>query len=268
LNRLHRSFGVINQGLTIGRANGHLTTLMVQKRYSHGYSLRAMFSLGSAKDNFSGIASTGPGNPGNIADWTNVNEQYSRASFDVKRRLAIEALFNIPSPWRNGVRGHVLAGWTLSALTVLQSGMPFDVFTTAVYPTGDFNADGFRYDFPNLPAFGAKLPGSPKRSDFLKGVFQSSDFPLPNAGGVRGVQGTLRRNLYDGPGFANVNASLSKSFPLPSPNTKLEFRVDAFNVFNRVNLDAPQGNLTSNQFGRSTTSSGARQVMFGARISF
>jgi hypothetical protein len=268
LDRLHPSFGVINQGQTYGRANGHLGTLMVQRRFSQGYSLRGMFNFGRAMDNFSTIASTGPGNPGNIADWNDIESQYSRANFDVSRRLAIEGLLALPSPWSTGIGGQVLGGWMLSAVAILQTGTPFDVFTNAVYPTGDFNADGFRYDFPNIPAFGTTIPGSPKRRDFINGVFVREDFPLPTADGVRGVQGTLPRNSYTGPGFANVNASLSKSFSLGREGMRLEFRADAFNLFNRVNLNAPQGNLTSAQFGRSTTSSGARQFMFGARVSF
>ena len=84
------------------------------------------------------------------------------------------------------------------------------------------------------------------------------------------MQGNLGRNVYTGPGLANVNASIAKIFGLPKlgENTKLEFRGELFNAFNRVNLSAISSNLTSSTFGKSTTSTRARQVQFGARISF
>ena len=49
---------------------------------------------------------------------------------------------------------------------------------------------------------------------------------------------------------------------------QLDFRTEFFNLFNRVNLGQPVGNLSNSQFGRSTGALGARNVQFGLRLAF
>ena len=52
---------------------------------------------------------------------------------------------------------------------------------------------------------------------------------------ARGKNGNLVRNAYRGPGYIDVSLSLSKKFEVTAKVTA-EFRLDAFNAFNRVNL--------------------------------
>jgi hypothetical protein len=87
--------------------------------------------------------------------------------------------------------------------------LPFTVVTTAPYPRGDFNADGFNYDVPNTPSYGNYKPTS--RGDFVNGLFPASAFPLPPVG----QQGSLGRNTFDGPGLANINLNLVKTAHIP-----------------------------------------------------
>ena len=103
-------------------------------------------------------------------------------------------------------------------------------------------------------------------SDYLAGVFAPSDFPAPGLG----QNGTLGRNTFTGPGYANVDLALTRSFRLPvgSGVTNLQLRAEAFNVFNRVNLGQPDGNLASPTFGRSTQAYPGRGVQLGMRMEF
>jgi hypothetical protein len=61
-----------------------------------------------------------------------------------------------------------------------------------------------------------------------------------------------------------------KHFPMPflGERGQLDFRTEFFNLFNRVNLGAMVGDLSSSQFGRATTALGARNVQFGLRLAF
>jgi hypothetical protein len=129
----------------------------------------------------------------------------------------------------------------------------------------DYNADGMSYDRPNAPSFGGYLGGM-SRQQYLNGMFQASDFPSPGLG----QNGTLGKNMYFGPGYANTNFNVVKHFPLRflGEQGKLDFRAEFFNVFNRVNLSQIQGDLSSSQFGRATTALGARNVQFGLRLAF
>ena len=53
--------------------------------------------------------------------------------------------------------------------------------------------------------------------------------------------GNLGRNVLTSPGVSNVDLTLNKQFSLPKmgENTKLQFRAEAYNIFNRVNFDPP-----------------------------
>ena len=79
--------------------------------------------------------------------------------------------------------------------------------------------------------------------------------------------GTANPGLIRGPGNWSVNLSVTKGFRL-SQTVRLDFRMDAFNAFNRVNYSNPNTNITSPDFGRILTSTGARTAQLGARLSF
>ncbi len=56
--------------------------------------------------------------------------------------------------------------------------------------------------------------------------------------------GTLGRNTFRGPGYANFNMSVMKRFNLPG-DRQLQFRGDFINVFNHDNFPNPDGNMSS-----------------------
>jgi len=184
----------------------------------------------------------------------------------VKKRLALDAVWEVPTPFRSGFFKNTLGNWRLSTIAILQSGLPFSVYTGASYPSGDYNADGFNYDQPNTPAFGNTI--STSRSDFLNGVFKASDFPAP----PRGQKGDLGRNTFEGPGLANVNVNAIKAVHIPwftgQEGATLEMRGEIFNLLNRVNLTAPSSDLSSGLFGRSTGQRQPRALQLGLRIAF
>jgi hypothetical protein len=140
------------------------------------------------------------------------------------------------------------------------------VYTTASYPSGDYNADGYNFDFPNTPTFGNFL--SVSRSAFISGLFKVSDFPVP----LKGQEGNLGRNTFEGPGLANVNLNAIKAIHIPwfigGEGATLEIRGEMFNVLNRVNLNAPITDMASGLFGKSTSQRMPRAVQLGVRIAF
>ena len=79
--------------------------------------------------------------------------------------------------------------------------------------------------------------------------------------------GTANPGLIRGPGSLSVNLSLSKSFRLGG-GTRFEVRMDAFNALNHVNYSNPNTNITSPDFGRILSSTGARTAQIGVRLSF
>jgi hypothetical protein len=97
--------------------------------------------------------------------------------------------------------------------------------------------------------------------------------PVANAG-LPPAPG-IARNSFIGPGYKDLDGSLSKAFGLPNmkvlgENAKLEIRVDAFNFFNNTNLDARQiqESINASNFGQDTVILGSRTVSFQARFNF
>ena len=90
--------------------------------------------------------------------------------------------------------------------------------------------------------------------------------PVPTAPG-------LARNSFRGPGYFDVDATLSKAFGLPSnkilgENAGLEFRINFYNLFNKLNLYNPQTSIVDNHFGEAQNGLGARVIEMQARFSF
>jgi hypothetical protein len=173
----------------------------------------------------------------------------------------------------------VLGGWEFGGIVVLQTGLPFTVYTSAPFSPvfgsngqvignagGDYNADGYNYDVPNAPSFGNHLSGQSKQN-FLNGLFPASAFPAP----ALGTEGSLGRNTFDQPGLSNVDLTVGRSF-----NTKwffsellhLQLQAEIYNLFNRVNLTAVNSDLSSGLFGHATNQLPARSLQLHVRASF
>jgi len=279
--RLNPNFGAIIFGRTIGIADGHYGTLMLSKRLSHSWQLRGIYTFGKATDDTSSN-DNGTDNGEAVINPLNVGFQHGRSDYSVSKRFTIDSVVEVPSGFfKNSFAKSVLGGWRMSNILVLQSGIPFSVFTSAPFNpildaggnvvglqpgSGDFNADGYGFDLPNAPAAGTVHTGN--RSNFLNGIAPASAFPTP----ALGQQGNVGRNTFTGPGLANINTEFAKVVKLE--RFSIEFRADVFNLFNRVNLAQPDGapgggrDLSSPLFGQSTTQNLPRSWQFGLHLDF
>ena len=81
--------------------------------------------------------------------------------------------------------------------------------------------------------------------------------------------GTLGRNTFRGPGYANFNMSLMKRINLPG-DRQLQFRGDFINVFNHDNFPNPDGNMSSANFWKADleTSDGCSSGLLGVKLAF
>ena len=236
-----------------------------------------------------------------VSDIEHPHQDYGPSEFDVRHRFTLTGLWNIPGPKRGGALNKVLGGWALNTIVSLQSGRPFDVYCGQAWYNGcDFNMDGLPYDRPNRPA-NVKTAGF-SNSQFENGIFgnpaltfSSSGFsrtsvalqtfcpyglnsiiddgfvPINSGPGSQcvpvGEDGNLSRNAFRGPAFKDVDLSLVKTTAV-SERVKVEFRADAFNLFNRVNLYNPIGDLSSAQFGVAAAAFAPRQLQLGLKILF
>lgn len=175
------------------------------------------------------------------------------ASFDVRHRITGFLVWSVPEIARLGA----LNDWTLSVIGELQTGQPFTVNTSL-----DRNGDG------NLTDRLHSLSGIQTCSGCAQ-VIEISPGSIPfDLIAPRGEDGVVGRNTFRADGIVTVDAAISKSFQLREA-TSVEFRIEAFNVFNQTNFGIPGRILESPGFGRVfDTQVDARSIKLAAKLNF
>ena len=238
-----------------GNSIYHALILKAERRSSDGLSFSTSYTLSKSTDDAS---SPGPTafEPNVPQDVRRVFEgEWGRSSFDHRHLFTGSATYRLPFP--GGVRGWreaIGSDWTLSSILRLESGAPFTVnlpFDHANVGSGPAQRPDLLRD-PNLGS------GRTPEQWFETDAFA---FPVPFTFGNAG------RNVVEAPGFAGVDVSLRKDWPIAEAAT-LEFRWDIFNVFNRTNFDVPGRIAFTPSFGRIFSAQDPRQMQFGLRLAF
>ncbi len=110
-----------------------------------------------------------------------------------------------------------------------------------------------------------------KTAGALTGYLQrtSYDYPSYTLYGNTTAYGNVSRNTIRSFSFFQTDLGLHKAFRLWSGTSSFDFRAEAFNVLNKVNYGAPDGNISDNSaFGSITTAYPARQLQFAAKVIF
>ena len=279
---LNPNFGSMPYGTTDANSIGHFGSAMIKHQSVHGFTLNGIYTYGKALDTFS---SSGSLDGGSISTTTpeiqnmDLKAQRGRADFDIRQQFSATGTWTSPSNYASPVTRNLLGGWQVGGVWLLQSGLPFTVYTSASFQPvfdksgnvigntgGDYNADGYNWDVPNVPSFGAHLSGK-KKGDYLNGLFTASQFSAPSLG----KEGGLGRNTYDRPGYNNVDFTFGKSVNSPwffGEKMKIEAKGEVINLFNRTNLNGVTSDMSSSLFGHSTSQLPARYLQLHLRASF
>jgi hypothetical protein len=251
---LNPSFASVGLAESRISSDYHGLTLQLSRRHHRGFGFQAAYTLGKATDT-----------AGSSVEVTRPDLEKGPTGGDVRHRFVLNWVYEIPAPGESSLLKNVLGGWQINAITIYQSGTPFSVGCSLPYPRCDFNADGTTGDRMNRPAFGDSKSGL-SNDDFLSGIFTPADFPVPGFG-----VGTLERNTFRGPHYFNTDLSLFKNVSIgwfSGRQATLQLRVEAYNVFDRVNLFNPVTDWSNTLFGRSTAVRNSREVQLGVKFLF
>jgi hypothetical protein len=279
LTRLNPNFGGIQYATSDGNSSGNYGSVSLRRRFSAGLTFGAIYTYGKVTDTVSNAQSLDSGaaagnTPPVIVNY-NLAAQRGRADFDIRQQFAFDASWRTPKKYNERWERALLGDWQLSGIWLMQSGLPFTVYTGAGFVPvknaagqvigntgGDYNADGYNYDLPNAPSSGSSL-SNPGKQKYLNGLFPASAFSAPGLG----QEGTLGRNTYDNEGYINVNLTFGRLFAIRE-RLKLEARGEIFNLFNRANLVGVDGNLADGNFGKATNQLPARRFQVHLRATF
>ncbi|MBZ5609736.1 MAG: TonB-dependent receptor [Acidobacteriia bacterium] len=250
-----------------GNDNFNALQLSLQRRFVNGFlwQTQYMWSHGIAD------ASIGAGESVTIQNMSCRACDRSDAPFDIRHTMTSNAIYQLPfGPGRRYLNGHdvmsrLLGGWDLSGLATASTGRPVNItIKRSASQLPDGNTGSQR---PNL------VPGQSiyATDQTIDNWFNPAAFAAP----AKGTWGNLGRNIARGPGYYEIDTALQKRFQMTERFT-LNFRAEAFNLFNHPIYASPSGNTSSGGFGQiiSILNTGAvgtgtpRRVEFAMRLDF
>jgi hypothetical protein len=248
---------------TIGAANVlsstftsdyHGLQLSAERRGSR-LSGKAYYSFGRGYED---VDFQGGGLPG-VQNATRLGDERGRTAADRTHNFVLSGVWRIDyMKDSTSVAGLLARDWIVSAVVMVQSGVPLTIGAGQ-----DRNLDGLTNDR-------ADLVGNPEvdhdrpREELIEGWFNVAAFANP----ALGTNGSSGRSIVEGPGYRNVDLGIFRDIPL-SGRSMFQFRIEATNVLNVVNLNNPGTNLTGTAtFGKIRSARNMRQIQLGARVSF
>jgi len=250
-----RQFTQLTFAGTYGASNYEALVLSLEKHFSSGLTFLTGFSWQKSLDTTSSSALEG--NNG-AYPYGRILNDYGISDFSRKARLTSSVNWQLPGP-KTGAAHYVVGGWQLNGILVLQTGAPLTA--TTGFDNSFSGIGGDRVDVVGNPS----LPSGRSHFDAIRKWFNTAALTA----NAPGTFGTLGRNTLVGPGYADLDFSIFKAFPMPfSERHKLEFRAEFFNALNRVNLGNPTTNFSSSLFGQITGAQDPRILQFSLRYSF
>lgn len=244
-----------------GNSNYHALQTSLRRRSRNGLTLLASYTFSKSIDTGSSTNQSTTGSQQFPQDIRNILQtERGLSDFDRRHQFSGSVNYELPIgrgraffPDADGFVNTLIGGWQLNTIVSILSGRPF----TPQYSAADVASQ--RPDIIGDPY--ANIPAGLQ--------FNPAAFRRPTAtGGEVDLFGNAGRNILTGPNFRSVDLSLIKNFRL-AEKTRLQFRAEAFNVFNTPNFQLPVFQLDAANVGQFyQTSTEAREFQFALKLLF
>jgi hypothetical protein len=229
----------------------------VRRRYTHGLSFLANYTLAKTLTNAPDFRS--PMDESAIPQ-NNLALNFEKGpGCDVRHRFALSSVYDIPAFRRQVVVRLLTQDWHLSTIYQVQSGMPLtiSVFGDTANSGTVLGENPIRANVTGQPVFG---PGTRTAAEW----FNPAAFAAPPAF----TYGNAGRNSVYGPPLQTLDFALARTFRF-TERANFQFRAEAFNALNKVNLGTPNRFVNTPQFGTITMAmTPGREIQLSGRISF
>jgi hypothetical protein len=220
---LYPQYGDINQIESIGTSNYNSLQAVFRATSVHGVTTQFSYTWSHNLDEVTQYRGQLP------QDSTNFKGDYGNSDFDTRNTFVGYVNYAVP-----GFRGPKLVthGWELNSIVTVKGGQPINLVTGT-----DTTGENQFVQRPNQ--VGAPFAGVSHKIQNVDGSrfvqwFNPASFVDPPAG----TYGNYRRNSFFGPGFGDVDLSVFKNTPI-TERVNTQFRVEMFNLTNRLNLASP-----------------------------
>jgi outer membrane receptor protein involved in Fe transport len=307
--RLNQNYGRLRAWENAVNSNYNSLQASVKHQMSHGLLFNVDYTFSHSIDNGStwhsgATTSNGAGaGEGFTLDQTLPGLDRGDSVYDIRHRLVLNYVYQLPGQNLKGALGAVLGGWSYNGIWSFQSGAHFETFTSGQNGlsgtdpvtggctvadvaggactnfTGDFNLDGGTNDRPNSSV--TRIGGVSHdswangwgRTKLGNGVYQYTSPGVTFSPPCLGCTGNLGRNTFVGPGQWYADMTLSKTFKF-TERVNMKFDANGFNVFNRTNFllatagGGAHNKYTSANFGQAAGPLQPRVLQFGVKLSF
>jgi hypothetical protein len=243
--------GQIESQVQNRRSNYNSMQLTLSKRYSRGFTITSNYTLSKVEGDFGGeiIPYLLPQNQSLL--WGPLDQ-------DHRHRFTTSWVVDLPGQNMEGPMKYVIGGWQWTGVMQFQTGRPYTIDSGR-----DNSLDGIGNDRAKTTGVSVEPPsGSAQTVSFNPAAFAVNDL---------GTWGTVGRGAYYGPSLHTWDMGLFKNFRM-NTDMNVQFRAEFFNVFNQVNLDLPNRNVSGGNFGRITRTDPSfgdpRIIQFGLKFVF
>jgi hypothetical protein len=254
--RIYPTIGNLEIESTNANFNYNSLQLSLNKRFSNGLSVMSSYVYSK---NLGINVPLGEGG-GGTRDPFNPKLDYGPLPSDLRHRFVTSFIYELPQ-LKNAAKpvAYLVGGWGTEGIVTWQSGTPFTVRCGC-----DNSRTGVGQDTPDMVG-NPDLSGDRPLAAQLHEWFNTAAF-VPNAIGTFGTTGI---NSLHGPGYFNIDFSLTKKIPVTEHQNVL-FRSEFFNVLNHPNFANPNSTLAAgSRFGTITSTVGTPRVIeFSLRYSF
>ena len=266
-----------------GFSNYNSLFTTVRKRLSHNLQFDFNYTYSHSIDNGSTVANENgnfeSGVTSVMCDVTNNRACRGNSEFDTRHQITGDFVYDLPFGRGKAFGSNVnklvdeaIGGWQISGIETWRTGLAFTVNNTSIafYDTVSLAADtgmlftGTRSQVASSIHIDKTAPGNPLQFFANPGAAANAFSP------VTGLQSGNRDTLH-GPHFSNLDLAVNKNFPIVGEKYRLQFRAEAYNVFNHPNFGLPDTGTLDTNFGYITGLAGqepSRVMQFALRFDF
>ncbi|MGH9937917.1 MAG: TonB-dependent receptor domain-containing protein [Blastocatellia bacterium] len=230
------AFGRIDYKANDGNSNFHGLQVSLHRQFQGGLLVGAQYM-------WSHSINDGSVGGGEAAEPQNINDRRAdrgNSAQDIRHTLTTNWIYELPFGQgrrflKEGVVEKILGGWQLTGLAQARTGRQLTISTPRTTAAGDLPDRNNTNQRPDLVAGASLIPSG---GQSVERWINPAAFSIPPLG----RWGTAGRSLLSGPGLLQFDLGLGKRVPF-SEGRSVEFRWEAFNVFNRAQLGNPNTNF-------------------------
>jgi outer membrane receptor protein involved in Fe transport len=262
-----------NNGAT---SDYHAMQLQFERRLTRGLQATAAYTWAHAIDEISDeqISTQGVN-----------NVVRGNADFDIRHNFSAAVTYELPTPKTNAFTKAIFGQWATDVILRAQSAAPFSISSGTEIDELGRSVQRRVNVTPGIPIWleDSLAPGGRRLNNSVDAARPGCRGPFCPA--PAGQQGNLGRNALRGFPLRQIDFALRRQFNF-TEQVHLQFRAEAFNLFNHPNFGLPENSLTSAQFGRTTRTlatslsslgvglsplyqiGGPRSIQFAVRLGF